>query len=367
MEKVKEYLWMAGLLLAAALVGWIVQRLLLWFVGRLSRATQGAMDDSVIRHCRRPVGLLLVIAAVWLALPLLPLVGGNLSDQSEGFIKHLLALGLILAVSWFLIKLTYVLHDYVLVQYQVDVKDNLQARKIHTQLRVLRRIVIVIVLVLMVGTMLMTFDRVRQLGASLLASAGIIGLVLGIAAQKTVATFIAGLQIAITQPIRIDDVVIVEGEWGRIEEITLTYVVVRIWDQRRLIVPITYFIEKPFQNWTRTTADLLGTATFYVDYSVPVAALREQLKAILDESPHWDKKAWGLQVTDTTEHTVVVRALMSAADASSAWDMRCDVREKMIHFIQEHYPHALPRFRAELNEPDQSSTHPHDSEQSSKG
>ena len=196
--------------------------------------------------------------------------------------------------------------------------------------------------------MLMTFERVRQLGTTILASAGVVGIVVGMAAQRTIATFIAGLQIAITQPIRVDDVVIVENEWGRIEEITLTYVVVRIWDLRRLIVPITYFIESPFQNWTRTSADILGTVFIYTDYTVPVNAIREQLQKILNESEHWDKKVCVLQVTNASDRTMELRALMSAADASAAWTLRCEVREKLLAFIKKEYPQALPRLRTEL-------------------
>jgi small-conductance mechanosensitive channel len=202
--------------------------------------------------------------------------------------------------------------------------------------------------ILAFGTMLMTFEKVRQLGTTILASAGVLGIVVGMAAQRTIATFIAGIQIAITQPIRVDDVVIVENEWGRIEEITLTYVVVRIWDLRRLIVPITYFIEKPFQNWTRISADILGTVFIYTDYTVPVDAIREQLQKILNESEHWDKKVCVLQVTSATDRTMELRALMSAADASMAWTLRCEVREKLLEFIKAEYPQALPRLRTEL-------------------
>jgi small-conductance mechanosensitive channel len=197
----------------------------------------------------------------------------------------------------------------------------------------------------------MTFEKVRQLGATLLASAGIVGIIVGIAAQKSIATLFAGIQLAITQPMRIDDVVIVENEWGRIEEITLTYVVVRIWDLRRLIVPITYFLEKPFQNWTRISADILGTVFLYVDYTVPVEAVRTELRRILESSPLWDGQVCVLQVTNATERTVELRALMSAADSSSGWGLRCEVREKLIEFIRQNYPEGLPKVRAELREP----------------
>jgi small-conductance mechanosensitive channel len=198
--------------------------------------------------------------------------------------------------------------------------------------------------------MLMTFEKVRQLGTTILASAGIIGIVVGIAAQRTIGTFIAGLQIAFTQPIRIDDVVIVENEWGRIEEITLTYVVVKIWDMRRLIVPITYFIEKPFQNWTRVTTDLLGTVYIYVDYTVPVETVRAELQKILKDSKLWDGKVCVLQATNASEHALELRALMSAPDASTAWNLRCHVREKMVEFIQKNYPESLPKLRASLQQ-----------------
>jgi small-conductance mechanosensitive channel len=244
----------------------------------------------------------------------------------------------------------YVFEDLILNQYDIDLKDNLEARRIHTQIQILKKVVIVVVGVLALAAALMTFEKVRQLGTTLLASAGIVGIIVGLAAQKSISTLFAGIQMAITQPIRIDDVVIVENEWGRIEEITLTYVVVRIWDLRRLIVPITYFLEKPFQNWTRISADLLGTVFLYVDYTVPVEAVRAEMKRIVESSPLWDKRVCALQVTNATERTVELRALMSAADSSSAWELRCDVREKLIGFIRQNYPDGLPKVRAELTE-----------------
>jgi small-conductance mechanosensitive channel len=195
----------------------------------------------------------------------------------------------------------------------------------------------------------MLFEQVRGLGTSVLASAGVLGIVIGFAAQRTIANLFAGFQLALTQPIRIDDVVIVEGEWGRIEEITLTYVVVRIWDLRRLILPLSYFIERPFQNWTRREADILGTVFLYADYTIPVDALREELKRIAAQSPNWDGKVCGLQVTDATEQTIELRSLVSACDASKAWDLRCEVREKLIAFVQKNYPASLPKVRAELD------------------
>ena len=200
--------------------------------------------------------------------------------------------------------------------------------------------------------MLMMFPAVRHVGISILASAGVMGIIAGLAAQRSIANILVGIQIAVTQPFRVEDVVVVEGEWGWIEEITATYVVVRIWDLRRLVLPIIYFTEKPFQNWTRTSADLLGTVFLYVDYTVPVEAIRQELHRVLQDSSFWDGKAWGLQVTDTSERTVTIRALMSAADSPTAWNLRCEVREKLIVYLQEHYPAALPKIRGELTPPD---------------
>ena len=214
---------------------------------------------------------------------------------------------------------------------------------------VLKKAAVAIIGIFTLASMLMVFDSVRQFGASILASAGIAGIVVGFAAQRSIATLLAGFQIALTQPIRLDDVVIVENEWGRIEDITLTYVVVRVWDLRRLVVPITYFIEQPFQNWTRSSADILGTVFLYVDYNVPLDALRAELTRILEASRYWDGKVNVLQVTDAKEHPLEIRALASAADASAAWDLRCEIREKLIGFVQQKFPESLPRFRASFD------------------
>jgi small-conductance mechanosensitive channel len=246
-------------------------------------------------------------------------------------------------------KFTFVIEDLILNSYEIDIKDNLKARKVYTQLQFFKKTVVIIIAIIALAIILMSFEQIRQLGTAILASAGVIGIIVGFAAQRTISTLLAGLQIAITQPFRIDDVVIVEGEWGRIEEITLTYVVVRIWDLRRLVLPISYFIEKPFQNWTRESADLLGTVFLYTDYTVPVQLVRDELHRILQGSEHWDGKAWNLQITNMTERTVELRALMSAEDASKAWNLRCEVREKLLTFIQSRYPDALPKLRAEFN------------------
>jgi len=234
----------------------------------------------------------------------------------------------------------------VTTEYRVDVQNNLETRKIQTQVRILKKIAVALIVLLTVAFMLMVFEPVRSLGKSILASAGVAGIVIGIAAQRSLATLLAGIQIAFTQPIRLDDVVIVETEWGRIEEITLTYVVVAIWDRRRMVLPITYFLEKPFQNWTRSTADLLGTVFLYLDYTAPIAAMRAEMDRILEQSPRWDRKVKVLQVTDAKDATIEVRMLASSVDSGASFDLRCELREGMIDFLQRNYPGALPKTRA---------------------
>jgi small-conductance mechanosensitive channel len=333
--------WIVGGLVLLGVIGHL---LIFRIVRKIAGRIGGEVDDWIVKHCFKPLLWTVVVFVIRLSLSTaLP------DDEGLASVNHILSLFLIGVVSWLLIKIVSVLEEYIVSRFEVDVKDNLRARKIHTQMRVLKRIVVITVGVVALATMLMTFPKVRQLGTAILASAGIIGIVVGMAAQRTIGAFIAGLQIAFTQPIRVDDVVIVENEWGRIEEITLTYVVVRIWDLRRLIVPVTYFIEKPFQNWTRVTADILGTVFLYVDYTVPFDAIREELQRLLKESELWDGKVCVLQVTNVSERTVEVRALMSAADASAAWSLRCHVREKLVDFIRTKYPQALPRLRAELD------------------
>jgi small-conductance mechanosensitive channel len=328
-------------------LGLILHFILFRVLARIADRSKTIFDDSLVKHTLNPTRILFLLIVVRFLLPLLNLGAGELD-----FLKHFMSLCFIVSTAWLLVNMTAVVEDFILNQYKVDVSDNLQARKIHTQLKVFNRIVVVIIAIITLAAMLMTFEKVRQLGTSILASAGVIGIIIGVAAQRTLSTFIAGFQIAVTQPIRLDDVVIVENEWGRIEEITLTYVVVRIWDLRRLVVPITYFIEKPFQNWTRATADILGTVFLYVDYTVPIQAVREELHRILKESELWDGKAWGLVPTNATERTVELRALMSAPDASTAWNLRCQVRERLIEYVRDNYPEGLPKVRAELFELD---------------
>ena len=298
----------------------------------------------MLKHWMAPSKVIIPLLLVSLLFP-----ATTFPAKLGALLKHIIGLGLIISIAWLLICSTSLLEEIILSRYDIHLRNNLEARKIYTQVNILKKVITVIILTLTLAAILMSFDQVKKFGISLLASAGVLGIIIGFAAQRSIATLLAGLQIAITQPIRLDDVVIVEGEWGWIEEITLTYVVVRIWDLRRLVVPITYFIEKPFQNWTRISADLLATVYIYTDYSIPVEKIREELRKILENSPLWDKKVWGLQVTNATEHTMELRALMSAPDSSTAWDLRCHVREKLIEYIQNQYPQALPKVRAEVH------------------
>ena len=344
----RDMLLKGGLLVGAVLIALLLHLVFsliirIWL--RRNAEKGGVVFRSVIRHIKAPLRLGLPLLVVVVVLPFV-----SLPENLLNLLRHSISILAIITIAWLVVQSASVLEDYLFDKYRIDAEDNLKARKIHTQMRYLKRVFAVIVGVIALALILINFEKVRQLGTTILASAGIVGIVLGFASQRSIALLFAGFQIALTQPIRIDDVVIVENEWGRIEEITLTYVVVRIWDKRRLVVPISYFIEKPFQNWTRVSADLLGTVYLYCDYSVPVQSVREELKRALEQSEDWDGEVCVVQVTDTTEKTMVVRALMSANDASRLWNLRCQVREKLIDFIQREFPESLPRFRGEFSE-----------------
>jgi len=332
------------ILVAAILLGLIGYVVLFKVLLRFAARANTSLHQSLVHRWRSPAKLLLPLAVVLLTLPSLQLPAGLAS-----ILQHTGSLSLIAVIAWLLAATILGLQELLLRRYDITTTNNLKARTVSTQVSVLVKIVMVLIFIIAGATMLMTFDRVRQLGMSLLASAGIVGIIIGFAAQRTLATFIAGIQIAITQPIRLDDVVVVEGEWGRIEEITLTYVVVCIWDLRRLILPITYFLEKPFQNWTRVSADLLGAVTLHCDYRMPVAAIRAELERILAGNELWDGKVCGLVVVDANDKTVVLRALVSTKNSGDGWDLRCHVREKLIEFIQREYPDCLPRLRAGMD------------------
>ncbi len=337
--------WLRGIGVIVSLV-WLLSRLghvVELHLNRAASRTAGTWDDLLLPLAGRAVRRLMPLIALILAAPALAVSPGLQTVFSNGV--SLLVIG---GVAFVLVELLDAAEAAVLRQYPLQVADNLEARRIHTQVVVLKKVAFAVIGVFTLASALMVFEPVRQLGTSILASAGIAGIIVGLAAQRSIATLLAGLQIAITQPIRLDDVVIVEGEWGRVEDITLTYVMVRIWDLRRLVVPITYFIEQPFQNWTHRSADVLGTVFLQVDYTVPVEAVRDELGRILTASPLWDGKVNVLQVTEARERTIELRALASASDASRAWDLRCEVREKLVAFIREHYPETLPRVRVAM-------------------
>lgn len=336
--------WLAQLLiLAGAALAGIVAHWVIAVIGtKLAAHTSTPVDDALIRNTRRPARLLFPAAAALFAIPVLP------ASDAVPVLKHALVILVIGALGWCTLGLLRAIRDIVVERFRIDHPDNLSQRQVRTRVLIIDRICTVVVIIVTAALILMTFPNVRNVGVSLIASAGAAGLIFGLAARPTISNLIAGVQVALTQPIRIDDVVIVEGEWGWIEEITTTYVVVRIWDQRRLVVPLSQFIEKPFQNWTRKTADILGTVYLHADYTVPVALLREELARLVKDHPKWDGKVCGLVVTGAGERTIELRALVSAANSPDVWDLRCDVREGLIAFLQENFPQCLPRVRAEV-------------------
>jgi small-conductance mechanosensitive channel len=266
-------------------------------------------------------------------------------------VRHLSALGLMTALTWLGVRFVRAIEHTIIERNPADTIDNLQARRIQTQTRVLARSVMVLLVLLGTGTALSTLPILREIGTSLLASAGVAGLVVGFAAKPVLGNLLAGMQIALTQPIRLQDVVIVQNEWGQIEEITGTYVVVRLWDQRRMVVPLQWFIENPFQNWTRTTSEILGTVLIWVDYRTPVEALRIEAERLCRDAPEWDGRLCLTQVVEASERAMQLRILVSARDSGQAWDLRCRLREGLIAFIQRDYPHCLPLLRAETVQP----------------
>jgi small-conductance mechanosensitive channel len=296
--------------------------------------------NAMLVRIRRPALFLLpliAMAGVWQVAP------DDLRFVDK--IRHLDGLLVIAVSTWLAVQAVNGLADGIVKQNPYDVTDNLQARRVLTQTRVLARTANSVLIVAGGAFMLMTFPGARQVGASLLASAGVIGIVAGLAAKPVFSNLIAGLQIALAQPIRMDDVLVVEGEWGRVEEITGTFVVLRIWDDRRLVLPLSYFIEKPFQNWTRHNSQLLGSVFIYADYGMPLAPLRAEVERIVKAAPEWDGRFFNLRVTDTTERTMQIRVLCTAASSALAFDLRCTVREGLIDFMQREYPQFLPRVR----------------------
>ena len=298
---------------------------------------------SIHHHLSGPSRAIFFLTCLLIVLPLIPDVPQNLYD----LLRQAFVMGIVAALGWFAVGWIYVFQSVLLRRYDLSAEDNIQARRVHTQFQLFRRMLITFVVIVDIGALLWAFNdpRIWHYGSGLLASAGVASLILATAAKSILSNFLAGLQIALTAAIRIEDVVVVQGEWGRIEEITSCYVVVRVWDLRRLIVPLSYFIENSFQNWTRASADILGTAFLYVDYSIPVEDLRQQLRRIVESSQLWDRKVCGLQVTNLSERTMELRCLISSRNSSENFDLRCLVREQMTAYIQQEYPDAFPTAR----------------------
>ncbi|MDR6951800.1 small-conductance mechanosensitive channel [Ancylobacter sp. 3268] len=339
--------WLVSLLFfaIAIVVGIILHRIAFRVITRLVR-DMDLFWRSLVSRTEGPTRLAAIVIMLGIAAPVAPL-----SLQGTFWVRHILLLCSIALVAWLAHTALHIWVTVYLRRFKLDAEDNLLARKHVTQTRILRRVAAAIIFTVALSAALMTFESVQQYGVSLLASAGAAGLVVGLALQPVLKNLIAGIQLAVTQPIRIDDALLVEGEWGNVEEITSTYVVIRIWDWRRLILPLSYFIEQPFQNWTREGSALIGTVMIYLDYGVPVDAVRAKVEEIVRASPLWDRKVVNVQVTDFRESVMEVRILVSASNSGRTFDIRCEVREKLIAFLQQAYPAALPRLRAEIAGP----------------
>jgi small-conductance mechanosensitive channel len=330
-----------GVLLGGLAVGLLLKFLVFAALRRYSRRDDAVVSQSLARHLGSASAWFLPVLAVSLLLPLV-----SLPPKPFEVLRRVVEFILILSFAWGLIKTLDVLQDLVQARYQLGGADNLRVRKLFTQLQFIKKLAASLIAFVAVGLVLMSFETVRRLGTGLLTSAGIASVIVGFAAQRSISNLLAGFQLAFTQPIRIDDVLVVEGEWGRVEEITFTYVVLSIWDERRLVLPLNYFIEKPFQNWTRNSSQILGTVFIQTDYTVPVEAVRTELRRILEGNEYWDGRVCVLHVTDAKERTLELRALMSAPNANAAWELRCAVREQLVAYLQREHPDALPRTRA---------------------
>jgi small-conductance mechanosensitive channel len=338
-EEVNMLITVAGFILILAAVFFIYRSIFFVLKKRVMK-TIGLRDDFIFDLFRIPV--------LWLVYGILLKVFFHFYLYKTSiylYLLHLDSLLLIFSISWISVQSVKASAYFLQGKLDINVENNLEARKSLTQIKVFKGIIISIIIIISFSIALLTFDKARAIGISLLTSAGIIGIIVGFAAQKSIGMILAGIQLAITQPIRLDDVVIVEGEWGRIEELTLTYVVVKIWDERRLVLPVTYFLEKPFQNWTRKSSEITGTIFLYLDYSFPVESLRQAIPEMIRENPDWDGRIMNVQLTKTTEYYIEVRVLLSSSNASKNWDLRAATREKIINYINVNHPDAFSKIR----------------------
>lgn len=339
--KAHPFIWNSSIILSSFLLGYLIRSILFPLIGKYS-VMEGKY--SIIRSAIKHFNLILAFFIPLLILDILfPLM--KMGPRGTLYFHKLIEIALIICFAIIIIRIIRVIEDYLYYKFDINKADNLKERKIKTQIQFVRKWIAAIIIVITIAIILLSFESMRKVGAGLLTGVGVGGIIIGFAAQKSLGNLLAGFQIAFTQPLRIDDVLVVEGEWGKVEEITLTYVVVNIWDKRRLILPIQYFIEKPFQNWTRTTAEILGTVFMYVDFTIPVEELRKEFSRLLRTNSLWDGEVDVLQVTDLKERVLEIRCLMSCKDSGDAFDLRCYVREHMISFIKNNYPETLTQTR----------------------
>jgi small-conductance mechanosensitive channel len=349
LQRIKDALswapdWMiAPMLILVVLIAFLIMHWLAVAIIRRLAGNRRVFLKQLLTRTMAPTRLGLIILAVAVALQVAPL-----EPSIQATLNEVLLVAFIILLGWAALVAIDLAANLYLMRFRLDVEDNLLARKHVTQVRILKGSLDTLAVIVTISIAMMTIEQVRQYGVSLFASAGVAGIIAGLAARPMLSNLIAGVQLAMTQPIRLEDAVIVEGEFGWVEEITSTYVVLRLWDLRRLIVPLTYFMEKPFQSWTRQSSALIGSVLLYVDYTAPVAAIRDKLKEIVSDSKFWDGKVVTLQVTDANTSTMQLRALVSARDGSAAWDLRCEVRERLIAFLQQEHPSALPRQRTDV-------------------
>ncbi|QJD97884.1 mechanosensitive ion channel [Mucilaginibacter robiniae] len=344
-QQLPSWLWNISIVVITIIIGLVIK----FIVTRLFKYYARQEGDyslfrSMVFHLGVPLSYFIPLVMLNLAIPLL-----RLQASFHRPLEHIFGIALSLSFASVLISAIKVFEDYVYHVYSLDKTDNLKERKVRTQLQFIRKLLIAVIIFVTIALILLSFKSLREIGTGLLTGVGVGGIIIGFAAQNSLGNLLAGFQIAFTQPIRIDDVLVAEGEWGRVEDITLTYVVMRLWDQRRLILPINYFIQKPFQNWTRISAEIVGSVFLYLDYNTPVNDLRLEFERLMQATPLWDQRVKALQITDSKEHTIEIRMLVSARNSSEAFDLRCYIRENMVNYVQRNHPNSLPKFRTEIS------------------
>jgi len=342
-NRLPDFLWNCLLISVAIITGLVLKRLISFLIKSLTRKNNNHnFIVIVLKRLGAPINLFLPVVISNSFLPFMRLI-----PIHAHYMDKAIENAFYISFAFILIRCVQLFEDYVELYFNLEKKDkdNIRDRKVRTQLQFIRKLLILIIVTLTIALVLLSFESLRKLGAGLLTGVGVGGIIIGFAAQRSLGNLLAGFQIAFTQPIRIDDIVVVEGEYGRVDDITLTYVVLKIWDERNLILPITYFVEKPFQNWTRLSSDITGTVFIQIDYTIPVEEIRAYFYASLEDNILWDRRKKNLQVTDIKERTLELRALMSAANASNLWDLRCQMREMLINYIQLTYPESLPQIR----------------------